>query len=195
MQLQQSNWDARFKARYVKGVRGWTSAGVSPYKTLLNYHRPPPVPPPPNSTPGTGNSKAIKQFVKGFKQKGVEFFYRSLNKTCNSFINSTSRFYWVRYLLVTTEFHTISTVGKIPRVPQNIELPQPLGTVGTHEGNQKRSFFLTCPSWFLRWPLICDIWEFSREIPNHLRHLILFPNCPRFCQYLGTIRVCPRRHL
>ena len=52
----------------------------------------------------------------------------------------------MRYLLVTTEFHTISTVGKIPQVPQNLELPQPLGTVGTNEGNQKRPFFLTCPS-------------------------------------------------
>ena len=38
----------------------------------------PPPPPPPHSTPGIGNSKAIKQFVKGFKQKGVEFVLQKL---------------------------------------------------------------------------------------------------------------------
>lgn len=39
----------------------------------LDLGRSLPRPPPPDSTPGIGNSKAIKQFVKGFKQKGVEF--------------------------------------------------------------------------------------------------------------------------
>ena len=36
------------------------------------------LPPPPHSTPGIGNSKAIKQFLKGFKQKGVEFVLQKL---------------------------------------------------------------------------------------------------------------------